>query len=157
MHLRYMSKYLQSHQRTDRVWSRNQFSVQSLDTAVNTSFICQLHKAVSCWTTSQEDRNVRDTWWGNMVWKQHCSNYLNTVKATQVILPWNLKAHFRFWKMCSLKIPLCVTTYLRVPVVVHSFNTYPVILWVMILTPKGDSPIALKACLMKFSSMYGSN
>lgn len=39
----------------------------------------------------------------------------------------------------------------------ENFTTYPVILWVMILTPHGDSPIALNACLMKFSSMYGSN
>lgn len=37
------------------------------------------------------------------------------------------------------------------------FSAYPVILCVMILTPVGDSPIALKACLTKSSSMYGSS
>lgn len=32
---------------TYRIWSRNQFAVEPLDAAVNTGFICQLHKTIS--------------------------------------------------------------------------------------------------------------
>lgn len=52
---------LQFLHRTDRVWSRNQFPVESLDTAVNACFICQLHKTVSCWAAAQGETNGKDT------------------------------------------------------------------------------------------------
>lgn len=42
--------------RTDRVRSRHQFPVEPLDTAVDAGFVCQLHKAVSCWTSAHKDR-----------------------------------------------------------------------------------------------------